>query len=174
MANVIKEQRLIDSTKRALIKYVITSDGTADANTVLVDVSTLSGALNTAGYIMSANTDPRPHYRTAIKRVFGYGAANVGGTILLKWHRNGANDEIVGVGGGSFDYNFDAHGESALITNPNPGGTGTGNTGDILYSSTLGPGIVTLFVDIKKDNRDYTAGQHVRPSDFNFGDYDIP
>lgn len=172
MANVIREQRLVDSTKRALIKYVITSDGTADANTVLVDVSTLSNALNANGQLMVSNTHPLTTYRTSIKRIFGYGAGNVGGAVVLRWHANGQNTEIVSVGSGAFDYNFEAMGDGAVITNPNP--DGAANTGDILYSSTLANGgVVTLFIDLKKDNKTYSAGQHVQPSDFNYGQYGI-
>ena len=171
MANIITEQRLIDSTKRALIKYVITSDGTADANTKLVDVSTLAYALNANGYIMTANADPMGCYRTSVKRVFGYGTSNVGGTIVLKWHANGQNNEIVGVGGGSFDYNFDAMGDGAVISNPN---ADAATSGDILYSSSFGAGgVLTLFIDLKKDNKHFSAGQHALPSDFNFGAYGI-
>jgi hypothetical protein len=170
MANIVKEQRIIDSTKRALIKYVITTDGTTAANAALLDVSTLSGALNANGYIMSSNVDPMPCYRTTIKRIWGYGTGNVGGTIVLKWHANGMNTEIVGVGGGQFDYNFEAMGEGATIPNPAPDAN---TTGDIIYSSTTGAGVVTLLIDLKKDNRYYTAGQHALPSDFNYPPYGI-
>lgn len=170
MANVIKEERLIDSTKRALIKYVITSDGTPAANNVLLDVSTLNYALNTSGHIMTSNTNPLSCYRTSIKRIFGYGTSNTGGTIMLKWHANGQNTDIVGIGAGQFDYNFDAMGDGAIIKNPHPDAN---TTGDILYSSSYGSGVVTLFVDIKKDNKYYSAGQHALPSDFNYGEYGI-
>ena len=71
MTNLLREQRIVDNAKRALIKYVFVYVDTAEANTLLVDVSTLSGALNTSGFIMTSNTDIRSLYKTMIKRIFG-------------------------------------------------------------------------------------------------------
>ena len=86
MANVIKEQKIIDTNKRALIKYVATLD-TAAANTILMNPSTLRFSLNANGYIMQSGTHPKTTYRTTIKRIFGNARAN--GYIKLTWH--GAN-----------------------------------------------------------------------------------
>ena len=103
MANTLKEQRIIDSNKRSLIKYVFLSDGTAVANSTLADASTLQFALNTSGYIMTSNTDPKTNYRTTIKRIFGN--AKVNSYISLQW-AGSANDSIVTISNGMFDYDF--------------------------------------------------------------------
>lgn len=170
MANKIVEQKLIDSTKRALLKYVIIGDGTAIANNVLVDVSNLAYALNTTGQIMTSNTNMKPIYRTTIKRISGHvgGAATTG--IKLNWHRAAANAEveICAIAGGTpFEFNFDSMGGGGAIVNAeqNP----IGSNGDILIS-TIGTGsplAVTLFIDLHKDNADYDAGQTAAPRDFN-------
>lgn len=167
MANLVREHRLIDSTKRTLIKYVIISDGTADANTVLVDASTLSGALNTAGYIMTSNTNPRSKYDLSVKRIFGQLGANTGAFVKLQWH-GAANSEIVAVGAGPFDFNFEASGDGAVIPNPE-----TNSNGDILYSTGNLPAgsVLTVFVDLKKNNSSYSAGQQADPAAFNQGNW---
>jgi hypothetical protein len=167
MANLVREHKLIDSTKRTLIKYVIIGDGTPAANTVLVDTSMLSNALNTAGYIRSANTDPLAKYEVAVKRLHGQLSANVGSFIKLQWH-GAQNSEIVAVGAGSFDFNFETSGDSALIPNNE-----ASSNGDILYSTGNLPAgaCLTLFVDLKKNNTSYSAGQHADPAAFNSGNW---
>ena len=169
MANKIVEQKLIDTTKRALLKYVIIGDGSAIANNVLVDVSNLAYALNTTGQIMTSNTNLKPIYRTTIKRITGHvgGAATTG--IKLNWHRAAANAEVeicAMTGGSSFEFDFDSIGGGVIINaEENP----IGSNGDIMIS-TIGTGTplaVTLFIDLHKDNGDYDAGQTAAPKDFN-------
>lgn len=162
MANVLKGQRIIDSNKRTLIKYVFTSDGTAVANATLVDVSSLAFALNTAGKIMSSNVDPRPLYRTSIKRIFGSAKAN--SYISLQWQGD-SNTEIVTITNGSFDYDFQSMGDGATIPMVND----TGMNGDILYSinGNRVNDSFTLFIDLRKDNNDFDAGQTADPYAFN-------
>jgi hypothetical protein len=164
MANLIREQRLIDNNKRALIKYVFISDGTAASNTTLVDASSLNYALNANGYIMSSNNNPLSNYRTYIKRIFGNGTAPAPGSYYkLQW-AGAANSEIIVFASTPFDYNFNINGDSALITNPEANATG-----DILLSTNnIGTGnTFTLFIELKKDNRDYDAGQSADPTAFN-------
>lgn len=159
MANLIREQRIIDSNKRALLKYVILSDGTQESNTVLVDASTLAFALNTSGYIMSSNTDPKSNYRITLRKVKAY--SKTAGSIRLKWHGD-ANSEIITFGSASVDLNFENDG--AVISNPEANATG-----DILIS-TLGMATgdcVTLFLDVKKNSEDYDIGQTADPYAFN-------
>lgn len=160
MANVIREQRLIDSTKRALLKYTMLLD-TAAANSTLVDVSTLQYALNANGRIMTTNTDPKSSYGTTIKRIYGAVKANT--YIKLQWHGD-SNSEIVILPSGRFNYSFDAHGDSAVITNPE-----ANSSGDILISviTPSSTDAATIFIDLKKDNRDYDAGQSLDPIAFN-------
>jgi hypothetical protein len=161
MANVLREQKLVDTQKRALIKYVFVGDGTAVANSTLIDVSALAYALNANGQILGAGTDPKSNHRTKIKRVFG--TAKVGGLVKLQW-KGDSNGEIVTLNTGDFDYNFDAMGDGAVIGNPE-----ANTNGDILYSiETQGSNCnFTLFVDLRKDNNDFDAGQSADSGAFN-------
>jgi hypothetical protein len=159
MANVIREQRLIDSNKRALIKYVILSDGTQEANTRLLDASSLAFSLNANGYIMQSNTHIKSNYRTTIKKIKAY--SRTGGSFRLKWEGD-ANSEIITFGSGSVDFTFENDG--AIISNPE-----TNATGDILLSTAnLAFGdTTTIFLDLRKDSLDYDAGQTADPYAFN-------
>jgi hypothetical protein len=161
MANVLKGQRIIDSNKRTLIKYVFLSDGTAVANSTLVDVSSLAFALNTNGYIMSSNTDPKTSYRTTIKRIFGN--AKVNSYVTLQWAGT-SNAEIVTIGSGTFDYDFMSMGDGAVIPME-----ADATTGDILLSvnGNRVNDSFTLFVDLRKNNEDFDAGQTADPYAFN-------
>lgn len=157
MANIIKEQKLIDSNKRALIKYVILSDGTQESNTRLVDASSLAFALNANGVI--SQTDPKTNYRTTIKKIKAYSKTT--GSIRLQWQGD-ANSEIITFGSASVDLNFENDG--AIIPNPEANATG-----DILVT-TLGMSsgdAVTVFFDLKKNSEDYDAGQTADPYAFN-------
>jgi hypothetical protein len=159
MANVITEQRLIDTNKRALLKYVILSDGTQESNTVLVDASTLALALNANGYVMSSNVHPKSNYRTTLRKLKAYSKNT--GSVRLKWHGD-ANSEIITFGSTSVDMNFENDGE--VIWNPEANATG-----DILIS-TVGMATgdtVTIFLDLKKNSEDYDAGQTADAYAFN-------
>lgn len=162
MANLVKEHKIIDNSKRALIKYVFLAD-TAAANSTLVDVSMLRNALNVNNYIMTANTNPKTTYRTTIKRIYGNAKANA--YFKIQWIGD-ANSEIVTIPSGSFDFSFDSMGDGAVINNPE-----ANSTGDILYSiiTPSSADTLTLFVDIRKDARDYDAGQTADPVAFNRG-----
>lgn len=162
MANLIRQQKIIDSNKRALIKYVVVSDGTQQSNSILINVSTLAFAMNANGYIASTDADTKANYRTTIKRVFGQ-VSSSSGKLKLQWHGD-ANSEIVTMSNGSFDYDFQSMGDGATIPNPE-----ANTSGDILISTTgLSSGdLVTLFVDMKKDGRDYDSGQTADPYAFN-------
>lgn len=161
MANVLKGQRIIDGNKRSLIKYVFLSDGTAVANSTLVDASSLAFALNTNGYIMSSNVDPKSSYRTTIKRIFGN--AKVNSYITIQWAGT-SNAEIVTIGSGSFDYDFQSMGDGAIIPMESDA-----TTGDILLSinNNKNNDAFTLFIDLRKNNEDFDAGQTADPYAFN-------
>jgi hypothetical protein len=162
MANLIRQQKIIDSNKRALIKYVVVSDGSQQSNTILINVSTLAFAMNANGYIASTDADTKANYRTTIKRVFGQ-VSSSSGKLKLQWHGD-ANSEIVTMSNGSFDYDFQSMGDGATIPNPE-----ANTSGDVLISTAgLSSGdLVTLFVDLKKDGRDYDSGQTADPYAFN-------
>ena len=159
MANIIRVQKLIDSNKRALVKYIILSDGTQESNTRLLDASLLTFALNANGYIMSSNVHPKSTYRTSIKKIKAY--SRTSGSIRLQWE-GAANSEIITFGSGSVDFNFENDG--AVITNPE-----TSPTGDILVSTAnlVFGDAITVFLDIRKDSLDYDAGQTADPYAFN-------
>lgn len=166
MATTVKEQRIVDSNKRSLIKYTILSDGNALANNGIVDVSTLANALNTNGYIMSANADPKSSYRVSIKRIFGSVANAATGLVTLKWAGPDTSfEEIIGLGAGNFDIHFGDAGDGAVI--PNPIARANAN-GDICVSSTLAAGgLATIFLELRKDGADYDQGQTRDPKAFN-------
>ena len=161
MANVLKGQKIIDSTRRTLLKYVFLSDGTAVANTTLVDASMLQFALNTSGQIMTSNVNPKTTYRTTIKRIFGSAKAN--SYVTLQWEGT-SNTEIVTFGNGTFDYDFQSMGDGATLFNND-----SSPTGDILFTvnNNKNNDSFTLFIDLKKDNNDYDAGQTADPYAFN-------
>lgn len=162
MANLIRQQKLVDSNKRALVKYVLISDGTQNANTVLLDVSTLNFAMNANNQIMVAGADPKPTYRTTIKRIFG-SVASSAGTIRIKWHGD-ANSEIIAVGDGGFDYDFQSMGDGATISNPE-----ANSLGDILITTVglAANDVATIFIDVRKNGEDYDSGQTADPYAFN-------
>lgn len=163
MANVITEQKIIDNNKRALIKYVGILD-TAAANVVLVNASQLNFALNANGYIMQSGVHPKTTYRTTIRRIFGNAKANA--YVKLVWQ--GANTyDIVTISSGNFNYSFeDVGGAGAVISNPD-----TASNGNILLTvvTPSSADALTLFVDLRKDARDYDAGQTADPVAFNRG-----
>lgn len=163
MANLIREHRVIDSNKRALIKYVIISDGTQESNTLILDASTLNFALNTSGKIMSNNVNPKSYYRHTIRHIFGQVATSNSAVIQLQWAGD-ANSQIVTMGFGTSDFEFFTLGDG--ITLPNPEANATG---DILITTKrlAKDDAVTIILDIKKDNRDYDAGQTADPYAFN-------
>lgn len=163
MANLLREHRLVDNSKRSLIKFVYISDSSAYANTTLVDVSTLSHALNANGYIMSSNTHPRSIYRTSIKRIFGNSKIN--GYIKLQW-QGATNTEIITFSNGFFDFNFTTADTGGALTNPE-----SSSNGDILISTSgaASGDTFTIFLELRKDNNDYDAGQTNDPVAFNRG-----
>ena len=84
-------------------------------------------------------------------------------TIYLQWHGD-ANSEIVAFGNGPVDYNFDSMIDGGSISNPE-----ANTSGDILLTTAgLASGdVATIILDIRKDNRDYDAGQTADPYAFN-------
>lgn len=168
MTNIITQTNLIDSTKRALVRYTIRSDGTSEANTKILDVSMLVNSLNTSGKILSGNTNAKSVYRTSVQRVFGSYSAKNKGHVELGWESTtGANGTatFVSFGEGFFDYNFTGTGHGDAVPTPS-----SNTNGDIILTASLANlDVITFYVDLKKDNRDYDAGQTADPAAF-----DIP
>lgn len=166
MANEITKTVLIDTNKRALIRYVIHSDSTDEANTKILDVSGLAYALNTSNKIMTGNTNAKNVYRTSIVRIFGSYSAKNKGYIELMWETtNNSNGSatFATIAEGFFDYNFTGLGHGDAITTP------TSNVnGDIIINSDFANlDHATFYIDLKKDNRDFDAGQTADPAAFN-------
>ena len=169
MANLIREHRIIDNNRRALIKYVCISDGTQFSNTVLVDVSTLAFALNANGQIMQSNTHPRSTYRTTISKIKGDTSVgpNATGYVKLQWH-GATNSEIIVASSSSFEYSGETWGSNGGWTLPNPEAN---SSGDVLIS-TVGMKAndnITLILELRKDGQDYDQGQTADPMAFNRG-----
>ena len=161
MATTITKQVLVDTNRRSLVKFV--GVGGTDANTTLLDVSTLQFALNVNNQILGAGVDRKTTYNNTIKRIYGQGQMTSSTNVTLKW-KSDSNNAIVTFGTGHFDYNFDREGMSGAIATP----VGANATGNIIFTSTATTGdAFTLFIDLKKDNRDYDAGQTRDPAAFN-------
>lgn len=162
MANKIIEERLVDSNKRALLKYVYISDGTAEANTLLIDTSSLAFSMNTNNKIMSGNVDAKAAYRVGVKPL--YGSARVANTVSLAW-RSGANTEFITIQSGTFDYSFAGAGTGGgIITNP----MAASANGDVLLnvrSPVVGDSF-TVFLELVKNPADYDQGQTASPLTF--------
>lgn len=167
MAITIKEHKIVDNNRRALLKYVLKSDGTTNvANTVLVNTANLRFALNTTGQIMTGGVNRLGNYKTTIKRVTGQG--KIGGYIALQWQGD-SNSEIVTLGTGRVDYDFQSMGDGATIANIE-----ANSNGQILIT-TVGAAAgdaYTFFVDLRKDASTYDAGQSADPVAFNQGPAD--
>ena len=166
MANKLVQQKLVDTNKRALIKYIFISDGTVNTNSVLVDVSQLNYALNANGQIMVSDTDQRDSYSTSVKRIFGAGNFSSNGYVKLQWQGD-SNSEIVIIPSTSFNFEMSSiTGEVSVITNPE-----ANTNGDILFSTVnvSANDTMTLFIELRKDSRDYDAGQTADPVAFNRG-----
>lgn len=158
MATVLTTQTLVDTNRHSVIKIVGT--GGTDANVTLIRAANLAYAINATGSISQLN--PKRLNRIAIKRIWGQGQMGSSNAVTLKWGGN-SNSAIVTFGAGRFDYNFDSGSTAGTIEIPD-----TANcTGDIVFSSTAGAtDSWTLFIDLKKDGRDYDQGQTADPISF--------
>lgn len=162
MATTLTKQTLVDSNRHSVIKIV--GSGGTDANASLIVAANLAYAINATGVVSTLN--PKRLNRVAIKRIWGQGQLATAGTgVTLKWGGN-ANSAIVTFGNGPFDYNFDAGSVAGTIEIPDQANC----TGDIVFTSTAGASDTwTLFIDLKKDGKDFDQGQTRDPLAFNNG-----
>lgn len=162
MANRVIDQKIIDNNKRALLKYVIVADGSATSNVALISFSDLAFAINATGAI--SNTNPKASYGMTVKRIYGYSnMQNAAGYGLLGW-LNDANSAIISFKTGAFDYNMTGtSGDGAVITSPAANTKGLALT----FASPTASDTITLFVDLRKDSKDFDAGQTADPYAFN-------
>lgn len=159
MATVLTTQTLVDTNRHTVIKIV--GAGGTDANVSLIKAANLAFAINATGAV--SNTNPKRLNRVAIKRIWGQGQITSSNAVTLKWGGN-SNSAIVTFGNGPFDYNFDAGSTQGTIEIPDQANC----TGDIVFSSTAGAtDSWTLFIDLKKDGRDYDQGGARDPQAFN-------
>lgn len=160
MATTLTRQTLVDTNRHSVIKIV--GSGGTDANVSLVVAANLAYAINATGSVSTSN--PKRLNRVAIKRIWGQGQLSTG-SVTLKWGGN-SNSAIVTFGNGPFDYGFDSGSTAGTIEIPDQANC----TGDIVFSSTAGATDTwTLFIDLKKDGRDYDQGQARDPAAFNYG-----
>lgn len=161
MATVITKQTLVDTNRHTVIKVV--GAGGTDSNVSLIVAANLAFAVNATGQVSTLN--PKRLNRIEISRIWGQGQISPGKSVTLAWGGNN-NTAIVTFGAGPFDYNFSAGSTAGTINIPD-----TANcTGDIVFSSTANSTDTwTLFIDIKKDGRDYDQGQRADPAAFNYG-----
>lgn len=161
MATTLTTQTLVDTNRRSVIKVVGVGGG--DANASLIVAANLAYAINATGQVSTLN--PKRLNRVAIKRIWGQGHILSNKYITLQWGGN-SNSAIVTFGTGSFDYDFDSSSTQGTIEIPDP----ANSTGDIVFTSTATTGDAwTLFIDLKKDGRDYDQGQTRDPLAFNNG-----
>ena len=161
MATVLTTQTLVDTNRHSVIKIVGT--GGTDANVSLIKAANLAFAINATGQVSATN--PKRLNRVAIRRIWGQGQITAPNAVTLRWGGN-TNTAIVTFGTGWFDYNFDSGCVGGTIEVPDQANC----TGDIVFSSTAGASDSwTLFVDLKKDGRDYDQGQTRDPLAFNRG-----
>jgi hypothetical protein len=163
MANQIVEQRLIDTTNRLLTKVNGTFDGSGQvSNSTIIDVSTLSYALNTNGYVLTGNTDVRSFYRIYPTSIKGFSTVpflriSVMG-ITTGVYGNTALNDIVVVGNGWFSFDLTDAFKGGKFTSPVP----TANmNGDFMVTS-LGAAAnqgFTLIIDARKEPQDYDFGR---------------
>ena len=159
MATVISKQTLVDTNRHAVIKVVGT--GGTDANVSLIVAANLAFAINATGQVSTLN--PKRLNRLAVKRVWGQGQMSSATNVSLRWGGN-ANSTIVTFGNGPFDYNFDNGSTPGTIEIPDT----ANSTGDIVFSSTAGANDSwTIFIDLKKDGRDFDQGGARDPQAFN-------
>ena len=159
MATVVTTQTLVDTNRSSVIKVVGTGGG--DSNTTLVVAANLAFAINATGKVSTLN--PKRLNRLAVKRVWGQGQMSSATNVSLRWGGN-ANSTIVTFGNGPFDYNFDNGSTPGTIEIPDT----ANSTGDIVFSSTAGAtDSWTIFIDLKKDGRDYDQGGARDPQAFN-------
>lgn len=169
-ANVTSFQKLVDTNKRALLKYVYVSTGSAEANSILLDAASLSYALNANSYILGTGTDRKSKYNLSIKRIFGnFNLQRANGYVSVQWQGD-TNSSIVVLGNGQIDYDFMSMGDGATISNPEANATGNIliSTSDVVAKDSF-----TLFLDVRKDSADYDAGQTADPAAFNSGKWNF-
>lgn len=159
MANRIINQTLVDTSKRTLHKTIIVADGTATSNVPLISFNSLVGAINATGQV--SNTNPKSNYSVSIKRIWGHCSKNTGGHWMLRWN-SASNTEIVSVGSGMFDYNLSIGADNGVIKSPDANNAGIG-----VSAVTPGNDALTIFIELRKDNHDFDAGQSADPTAFN-------
>lgn len=161
MANQIKQTNIIDNSKRAVIKYVYLSDGTNQANTIILDAATLARSLNANSQILGSGTDRRSKYDYTIKEI--YGIARLGGYIKLGFQEDG-NTDIVVISSGQFKFGEEAWGDALQIQS-----TAANATGNLVMTivGAAANDSMTLFIDITKNPQDYDVGVLRDPVAFN-------
>jgi hypothetical protein len=167
MANAFTQQKLIDSTDRCLIICTGTID-TAGETLDTIDVSGLAYSLNANGKIMSGNTHTKSTYRVTIRNI-DYSVGIPAGYVYLQWVGNNVssttNTTIMPLAGtGDIDF---SQMRGGVIGNPFYDANTSGDIQIRTKGATAANCCYTLIIDLKKDARDYDAGQTNDPRAFN-------
>lgn len=164
MAFLTNTQTIKDSNDVAVIKISNVFDGSGQETGVTkIDVSALSGALNVNNKIMVANTHPKSSYRTTIRKIT-YSVTD--GQVRLEWQNQTANNRLIwpfSAGQGTLD--FATLGGAATIPQEDAANT----NGDILVTTKgmVANSAYAILIELKKDARDFHAGQFSDPAAFN-------
>ena len=165
MANIVTQNTLLDTNNRALIEFIISTDGTAMANTTILDVGALKFALNANSQILGSGTDRLSQYKITIRQLMGQGSFPSGGYSQLLWGGNNANVSIVTLGMGAFDYNYKTGitaGTIPFTSNANA----TGNLAMTLVRTANGDAL-SFIIEIEKHSSGFDRGKFSDPDAFN-------
>lgn len=173
MANKYTYQILTDTNQHAVIKLTGVFDGsTTETNNTRIQANTLNFALDSskANLLSSAaNTGANGYYGLSIDRVW----YNSSAAVELYWSSTESSNTILNISTfGTGSYN----GEGNWVSIPNNAKNQAGCIGDIGVKSLGVPAANTsydIIISLRKDNADYSRGQHADPSAFNYGIYSI-
>jgi len=171
MANKYTQQVLTDTNTHTIIKLTGVFDGTSiELNNTRIQANTLSFALDSSkANLLSAvaNTGANAYYGLSVDRVW----YNSSAAVELYWSSTASSNTILNISTfGTGSYNA----EGNWVSIPNNAKGQTGCIGDIGVKSLGAPAANTsydIIISLRKDNADYSRGQHADPSAFNYGEY---
>ena len=173
MANKYTYQVLTDTNQHAVIKLTGVFDGTTlETNNTRIQANTLSFALDSSkANLLSAigNTGANSYYGLSVDRIW----YNSSAAVELYWSSTASSNTILNISTfGTGSYN----GEGNWVSIPNNAKDQAGCKGDIGVKSLGAPAANTsydIIISLRKDNADYSRGQHADPSAFNYGIYSL-
>lgn len=174
MANLFESQVILDTNKRAVLKFTGVFDGSGQetANTKIIG-KTLFGALAADAnnrVLVSNGGTARANYNYAINRVV---AIVAGGSVQIKWDGGTPATALILTNG-----YCDINSQDDLGTIPN---NAINPNGNVTFTSigAVAQSAYSIQIDIRKGPNqanqacDYQMGQLTKPSDFNFGTFSV-